>query len=338
VHPAALAVRNPWMIQKLLLTTGGVFCAILIAAFLFSQWQARRIAAANPPRGEFVDVDGARIHLTRSRPAGEAKGTIVLVHGASGNEADLRLALGERMTAAGYQVISVDRPGHGWSERGDGSSDPAMQARQIRQAIEKAGVRQAVVAGHSLAGALTLQLALDHTDLVNGVVLIAPVSHPWPGGVAAYYKITAMPVIGPLFTNTVMMPIALSLIGPSLETVFSPQQVPESYRERTGVDLVLRPKTFRANAQDVDGMYTFVTREQARYPEISMPVEIVTGDKDTIVLTHIHSYGSARDIPGARLHVMEGVGHSPHWARPDEVAARIIALAQKASEGKHAGR
>jgi len=89
------------MIQKILFASAGVLSALLVTAFLFSQWQARRIAAANPPRGEFVAVDGARIHMTRSQPSGEAKGAIVLVHGASGNEADLRLALGERMTAAG---------------------------------------------------------------------------------------------------------------------------------------------------------------------------------------------------------------------------------------------
>ena len=330
-------MRNAGMIQKILFGLMGVLAVALLASFLFTQWKAREIARQHPPQGVFADVDGARIHYTDTKPASEALGTIALIHGASGNEADLRLALGERLAAAGYRVISIDRPGHGWSAREEETSTPDIQARQIRQALEKAGVKRAVVAGHSLAGALTLQLALDHADLVEGVVLIAPVTHPWPGGVAAYYQLTAMPVAGPIFANTVVMPLALSILDTSLKTVFAPQTPPKDYRARTGVELVLRPETFRANAIDVSSMYDFVNREQARYGRISIPVDIVTGDRDTIVLTHIHSYGSQRDIPGSTLHVMEGVGHSPHWAKPDEVSVRILAMAEKAN-GKVAGR
>jgi pimeloyl-ACP methyl ester carboxylesterase len=325
------------MMQKILIAAAGIVTAALLASFVFTQWKAREISRNHPPRGVFADVDGARMHFTDMKPTNEAVGTIALVHGASGNESDLRLALGERLVAAGYRVISIDRPGHGWSTRDDDASTPDVQARQIRQTLEKAGVTRAIVAGHSLAGALTLQLALDHADLVEGVVLIAPVTHPWPGGVAAYYQVTAAPVIGPVFAHTLILPIALPMIDASLKTVFAPQSPPQDYRMRTGVDLVLRPQTFRANAIDVASMYDFVSREQARYERISIPVDIVTGDKDTIVLTHIHSYGSQRDIPGSTLHVMAGVGHSPHWAQPEEVIGRIVAMARK-MKGTVAGR
>lgn len=310
----------------------------MVAAFAFTQWKAQRISAAHPPAGRFVDVEGASIHYVVTAPQGSLAGTVALVHGASGNESDLRLPLGDLLTARGFRVISLDRPGHGWSQRSEDSSSPALQARQIRQALEKIGVRQAIVAGHSLAGALTLQLALDHSDLVQGVVLIAPVTHPWPGGIAAYYNLTAAPLIGPLFSHTVMTPIALTMFDASLANVFSPQPPPPGYRLKSGVELVLRPQTFRANALDVAGMHDFVSREHGRYGEIAVPVDIATGDSDTIVLTHIHSYGSARDIPGATLHVMKGVGHSPHWARPHEVVERIAGLAQRVDQQRSAGR
>ena len=312
----------------------GLLGAFLLASFIFTHWQARRIAQQFPPKGQFVDVDGARVHYTLTQPAREAKGTIVLLHGASANEAEMRLALGGRLAAHGYRVICVDRPGHGWSVREPGESTAARQAQQVRQALEKIGVKHAIVAGHSLAGAMALQLALDHTDIVDGVVLLAPVTHPWPGGIAIYYNVTALPVIGHAFVNTLMMPAALFIFAASLTHVFAPQPPPDHYLERTGIELVLRPGTFRANALDVAGMYDFVVREHKRYGQISVPVSIITGDKDTIVLTHIHSYGSARDIPGASLHVMEGVGHSPHWARPDEVTDLIAAFAAKAYEAR----
>src|SRR5258705_12496580 len=78
-----------------------------------------RLEAAHPPTGQFVEVQGVRLHVvaiglapgnTKAEPA------IVLIHGASGNLEDMRIALGEQL-AANYRVILIDRPGHGWSSR-----------------------------------------------------------------------------------------------------------------------------------------------------------------------------------------------------------------------------
>ena len=41
-------------------------------------------------------------------------------------------------------------------------------------------------------------MALDYPARVAGLVMLAPVAYPWPGGVGRYNKIVAMPVIGPL--------------------------------------------------------------------------------------------------------------------------------------------
>lgn len=331
-------------VSKLFLIIAIAFGAITASVFIFTQWYANRVAGLHPPKGEFVEAGDTRLHYTSVAPAAPAESsqgtrTIVLVHGASGNEADMRIPLAARLSRQGYRVLSFDRPGHGWSERGGGNeASPASQARALRQALERLGERDVIVAGHSLAGAMTLQLALDHSDIVRGVVLIAPVTHPWPGGIATYYSVTASPVAGPLFANTYVTPLALAVFDRSLQSVFSPQSPPVDYRDRTGVDLVLRPPAFQANAKDVAFMFDFVTREQKRYHSISVPVSIITGDSDAIVLTHIHSYGSARDIPGARLHVLEGVGHSPHWVRPDEVARLIDNFAAGTFSARQAKR
>ena len=72
------------------------------------------IERAYPPAGKFVEVEGGRLHVLELGPADAP--AIVLLHGASGNLGDMRLALGESL-AARYRVILVDRPGHGWSDR-----------------------------------------------------------------------------------------------------------------------------------------------------------------------------------------------------------------------------
>jgi pimeloyl-ACP methyl ester carboxylesterase len=309
-----------------------LFIAVALAALvLFTQWEVRRIEARYPAQGQFVDVDGGRIHLVDTRPDGEPVGTILLIHGASGNEADMRLPLAAGLKQLGFRVISVDRPGYGWSARLGGSADasPARQAVLIRAAVEKTGAHEVIVVGHSLAGVMSLNLALDHSAFARGLVLLAPVSHPWPGGIAFYYALTATPVIGPLVTNTVIMPLGLYALDSAISGVFAPQPTPENYSARVGIPLILRPTSFRANSQDVDVIKAFVTREAPRYGNITVPTAIVTGDQDTIVYTHIHSYGSARDIPGATLRILPSVGHSPHWAQPQAVIAAIAEVAAR---------
>src|SRR5438105_10732573 len=70
-----------------------------------------RIEAAHPPAGQFMEVEGVRLHvaelgLPRGSPGAEP--AVVLIHGASGNMEDMRLALGERL-AATHRVILIDR-------------------------------------------------------------------------------------------------------------------------------------------------------------------------------------------------------------------------------------
>ena len=143
---------------------------------------------AYPPAGRFVDVTGGRLHvLERGKPDAPP---VVLLHGASGNLQDMRLALGDRL-AARYRVILIDRPGHGWSDRPGGDDDavPARQAALIDEALRRLGVKRAIIVGHSWSGALATAYALAYPERVAGLVLLAPVTHPWPGGIAWHYRL-----------------------------------------------------------------------------------------------------------------------------------------------------
>ena len=302
------------------------------ALVAFTLHMSRRLDARFPPRGGFVAVDGARLHYTELPPAGAPCATIVLLHGASGNEADLMLPLGERLAARGFRVLSFDRPGLGWSDRpGHAEADtPKGQGLLLRGALEQLGAGRIVLVGHSLAGVLATHFALDHAAALDGLVLLAPVTHPWPGGgIDWYYRLAARPIVGRLFTYLLSLPVGLARLEAALEGVFAPQAVPADYAERTGVGLVLHPRRFRANARDVARLYEVVCEQAPRLSSIRVPTTIVTGDRDSIVLTQIHSYGSAGEIPGARLVVLPGVGHSPHWAAPDAVVDEIVKVAER---------
>jgi pimeloyl-ACP methyl ester carboxylesterase len=304
----------------------GVEALLLAAITVIGTWAIER---AHPPSGRFVDVTGGRLHV---RELGPPTGMpVVLLHGASGNLEDMRVALGDRL-AARYRVILVDRPGHGWSDRpgGDADASPARQAALIAEALEKLGVQRAIIVAHSFAGAVALGLALDHPARVASLVLLAPVSHPWSTGISSIYSLTAAPGIGQLFARTLVLPIAFPFLDTFAGVVFAPQPLPSNYVRDTAAALVLRPAEFFANAKDVAGLLDGVTAQYRRYGEIAAHAVIIAGDRDTIVSPRIHAQALAAQLPHAKLVMLPGVGHAVQHVAADLVSAEIDRLSQAA--------
>ncbi len=307
-----------------LLGLAGLVVAVLLTGAIATRIVAARVAAANPPLGRFVEIPGGRLHLIEAGPANAP--TIVLLHGASGSASDSMGALGARL-AERYRVIAFDRPGHGWSDRiTPEAASPAVQARLIREGLRAMGVERPIVVGHSFSGAVATAFALDHPDALSGLVLLSPVSHPWPGGEITWYYGPATSWWGRLFTRTLTTPLGALVFDGAANAVFRPQAAPPNYVERAQARLVLRPSAFEANARDIAGLHDFVQRQSSRYGAIGVPTVIVSGDADRIVWTDLHSRALEREIPGARLVVIPGMGHMPHWTAVDTIAAEIDRL------------
>jgi pimeloyl-ACP methyl ester carboxylesterase len=251
---------------------------------------------------------------------------VVLLHGASGNLEDMRLALADRLKER-HRVILLDRPGHGWSEREADDASPARQAAMVAEALERLDVGRAIVVAHSFAGSVATALALEDPGRVAGLVLIAPVLYPWSTGIAWYYSLASTPIVGPLFAHTFAVPVGSLLMQPVARAVFAPQEAPADYVERTAIALVLRPENFLANARDVAGLHAFVTRQAQRYASIKAPTVIIIGDRDTVVSPDIHARAFAAKLPQSKLVVLEGVGHMPHHVAPDRVVSAIDDIA-----------
>lgn len=302
---------------------------------LASRVEASWIEEAAPPQGRFVAMPGGRLHLTEREPVGAFRGTVVLLHGASGNQADMMLALGDRLASAGFRVLAPDRPGQGWSDRPDGRADasPRRQAALIRQGLSALGVTHAIVVGHSLGGAVATSFALDERDFTDALVLVAPVTHPWPTGIAWYYHVAAAPVLGQFFAATLALPVGSAMLPAGLRAVFAPNPVPPDYAQRIALSLMFRPDAFVANAQDVADLSAFLEGQAPRMSSITVPTAIVTGDHDGVVWTELHSFASHRAIAGSTLTVLPGVGHSPHWSQPDAVISAIQSVAARVAAG-----
>ncbi|MCS3762050.1 alpha/beta fold hydrolase [Bradyrhizobium centrosematis] len=297
----------------------------LVVLALVTQAGIVAVQRAFPSQGEMVEVDGAVLHVVDIGPR-DAGVPIVMLHGASANLEAMRRPLGD-LLARTHRVILVDRPGHGWSTRARREdSTPQVQARMIDEMLGKLGIARAVFVVHSWSGALGARLALDHPTRVAGLVMLAPVTHPWRGGVGRYNEIIATPVIGPLLAYTITLPLGYFLTDAGARSVFLPQVMPDGFVRESATPLLLRPREFIANAYDLVTLKQAVAAQAPRYGEIKAPVTIIAGEPDKTVRTAIHARPFAAVVPNAKLIVLPDLGHMVQNAVPDLVKTEIEAL------------
>lgn len=306
------------------------FVIALVVLALVTQAGVLALSRMYPPQGKFVDVAGGRIHIVEIGTKDAKSLPVVLVHGASSSLETMRKPLGD-LLAKRHRVILIDRPGLGWSTRErTEESTPAIQARMIDEALGKLGISRAIFVGHSLGGAIMPEMALAFPQRVAGLVMLSPVLYRWPGGVGQFNRLATVPIIGPLLAYTITLPIGNFMVESGTRYVFAPQPMPDGYVDDTQVKLVIRPRIFLNNAWDLDALKAAVTKRAPDYPQIKVPVTIVTGDTDSTVSPKIHSSHFAEAVHQTKLIVLPNVGHMPQVADPALIVREIESMMTEA--------
>src|SRR5690606_6473045 len=218
------------------------------------------------------EAHGVRLHV---RKAGRSDAPrVLLIHGASANLLELWGPLADPL-AADFHVVAYDRPGMGHSTRARRNGHAlAHQAALAAKVLESVGGGPSIVVGHSLGSAVALRLALDHPQLVAGLVLIAPASHPYPGQPAWWARLAATPLLGDVFCGLIVPRLGPVLGRAGIANNFAPASAPESYVEDAGVGLIFRPRAFRASALDVCATKREFVAQAPRYSELFTPAVI----------------------------------------------------------------
>jgi pimeloyl-ACP methyl ester carboxylesterase len=296
--------------------------SVLIAAVTLvgvTHWRAsaRETAAeaAYPPSGQFVNIDGRRLHY---EVAGEGP-DLVMIHGASGSLRDLTFRLRDQLTDR-YRVIVVDRPGLGYS---DPLPDVSLlaQARFIKAGLAQLGVTDPVVLGQSYGGSVALAWALDGGP--RALVLVGSPSLPWPGTLDPWYRVTSTSVGRALVIPLASAFVPQSYVTATTASVFAPDSVPVGYEQHLGPELSLRRKTLATNTAQVNALRAELVTMEPRYPGLALKVELIHGSADTIVPLDIHSGPLSKLLPNVTLTVIEGAGHMPHHSHPQTVIDAI---------------
>lgn len=304
----------------------GVALAAAAATAAWVKVQARRAEREHPPAGQFVDIDGVRLHYVER---GEGP-VVVLLHGNMVSLSDFEASgLIDRL-AQSHRVIAFDRPGFGHSTRlRDRLWTPAAQADLLQAALLHLGVKRPLVVGHSMGTVVALALALAHPDDVSGLVLLGGYYYPSARLDALMTAPVALPVIGDVMRYTVTAVSARLLIERSVEAMFAPNEVPESFFPTLSREMMLRPVQLRANAEDAAFMIPAAAANRARYLSLRMPVTIVAGEADKVVDPQDQAVRLHQEVTHSELLLLPEVGHMVHHVALDTVVSAVERISAK---------
>lgn len=117
------------------------------------------------------DIQGASAYAyTGGKPFDPALPTVVLIHGAQ-NDHSVWALQSRYLAHHGYSVLAVDLPGHGRSAGPALKSVEAMAAWLVAL-MTAAGVRRAILAGHSMGSLIALEAAQLAPETVIGLAMV----------------------------------------------------------------------------------------------------------------------------------------------------------------------
>ncbi len=208
-----------------------ILALIVAGLVLFTAFTAWRVEKALPPRGKFLDVDGGRIHYL---DIGQGP-TIVMIHGLGGQVGHFTYALADRLSRD-FRLVLIERPGSGYSTRGPGASARLRaQGDTIAKAIRMLNLQKPLLVGHSMGGAVSLAIALDHPDIGGGLALVAPLTHLVGKPPAPFESLAIQSDLRRwIIAWTVATPISIRDGEKLLAEVFEPDPAPADFPTKAG--------------------------------------------------------------------------------------------------------
>ena len=218
-----------------------------------------------------------------------------------------------------FHVIAPDLPGFGESEK----PNPARYAygieafaEAIADLIAAFGVGRASVVGHAMGGAVAITLAATHPELVQRLVLVDSALLPLPAR-ASSAACRSLPIVGGIVFKQLYGRALFRAI--SATTVFAPGADMPLERIDWHYDCFNSPSA-RESAYAVMRAILDTRPVVARLTRITAPTLVIWGRDDRIFPRDQMAPRLAREIPGAKLEIMD-TGHSPHEEKPREFVA-----------------
>jgi non-heme chloroperoxidase len=252
------------------------------------------------------------VELSIAQCGAPAGAPLILLHGYT----DSRRAFEPLMAhlPAHLRVIAVTQRGHGDSDKPDAPYRIDTFVGDLADLLDRLGIRQAVVVGHSMGSLVAQRFALDHPERVRALVLIGafPTAKGNPA-VEAFWEEAVAPL---------QDPVPRELVREFQESCLA-QPVPADFLDRV-VDESLKVPV-RVWRSALQALLTDDFSHDLR--RIAAPTLIVWGDRDAFC-GEDQQHLIAEAIRGSRLIVMADIGHAPHWEDPRRVADMLGAFVE----------
>ncbi len=285
--------------------------------YMYNSHEFHKAEETFPPTGQFVTADSVSLHYFL---AGSGQ-PVVFLHGNGGQAQDFTMSVFD-LAEKSQQFIAFDRPGHGYSQRpADEPATVQVQARLIHDALEKLGVKNPILVGHSWSGALVMDYAVEYPGEVRGLVLLGGYMYP-EEGYPPEAIVPEIPVLGDLLVHTLLIPVGRYKQATSDHESYYPDEPPDSFRVLSET-MALRPDEMKATADDERTIDRDLEAIVSQYAQVKVPTVIVTGDQDKVVNPDLQSFRLHREIPQSRLIVLHNVGHAIQWSDPGAVIDAI---------------
>jgi len=230
--------------------------------------------------------------------------TLLLLHGAGGSHLTWRSQL--RELSDRFRIISVDLPGHGQSE-GTGEATVGSYARSVSELMKVLELRDVVLGGHSMGGAIALEIALRDPSRLAGLVLV---------GTGA--RLRVLPAIFSVIREDFELAIQ-SMAGFTFGPAASSELIEEERHllAKSSADVMLK---------DFTACDSFDIME--RVGSIHVPTLIVCGKEDRLTPPK-YSETLRENISGSEIVLLDDCGHMPMLEQSGKFNERVSSFVMR---------
>jgi pimeloyl-ACP methyl ester carboxylesterase len=185
--------------RRLLRTLLGVIILFIIACFVFDHYvqfrksdrELEKIFAENhiPASIHYYTAQGRKLRYVSV--GNDSLPTLLFLHGSPGSMSYYSWRFKDTTIEKNFRVYAVDRPGYGYSGFGDPEPSIQKQSEMIRPILDSLNKARhpIIVVGGSYGSSIACRLAMDHPELVDGLVLTGPSLAP---GKETYFWFTGI--------------------------------------------------------------------------------------------------------------------------------------------------
>jgi pimeloyl-ACP methyl ester carboxylesterase len=248
---------------------------------------------------------------------------LLLLHGIAGSSRTWRDVIPQLTDR--FTVIAPDLMGHGLSEKPVGDYSLGAFASGIRDLLDVLDIDQASVVGQSFGGGVAMQLAYQHPELCDRLVLVDS------GGLGreVNWMLRFMTLPGSEYVMPAIFPKFVRNWGDSLFRSINDRGIRLSRLNEmwSAYASLAESENRQAFARTIRAVIDpggqTVSAMDRLYLTSLMPTLIIWGDRDDIIPVS-HAHAAHKAIPGSRLVIIEGVGHFPQIEAPEQFISALV--------------